>query len=56
MQKRYLLAPGPTAIPPEALLVMDEPMLHLECTLSDLGYKFNMGTGVAKVPDILKEL
>lgn len=28
MQKRYLLAPGPTAIPPEVLLKMAEPMIH----------------------------
>ncbi|MBP1735277.1 MAG: sgaA [Deltaproteobacteria bacterium] len=28
MQKRYLLAPGPTAIPPEILLTMAEPILH----------------------------
>jgi aspartate aminotransferase-like enzyme len=28
MQKRYLLAPGPTAIPPEVLLTMAEPILH----------------------------
>ena len=28
MQKRYLLAPGPTAIPPEVLLKMAEPILH----------------------------
>lgn len=28
MQKRYLLAPGPTAIPPEILLKMAEPILH----------------------------
>jgi aspartate aminotransferase-like enzyme len=28
MEKRYLLAPGPTAIPPEVLLKMAEPILH----------------------------
>ena len=28
MFKRYLLAPGPTAIPPEVLLKMAEPILH----------------------------
>ena len=28
MQKRYLLAPGPTQIPPEVLLKMAEPMIH----------------------------
>ncbi len=28
MEKRYLLAPGPTAIPPEMLLKMAEPILH----------------------------
>ncbi|MDD3845262.1 MAG: alanine--glyoxylate aminotransferase family protein [Syntrophorhabdaceae bacterium] len=28
MQKRYLLAPGPTQIPPEVLLKMAEPMVH----------------------------
>jgi len=28
VQKRYLLAPGPTAIPPEVLLKMAEPMIH----------------------------
>jgi len=28
MQKRYLLAPGPTQIPPEVLLKMAEPIIH----------------------------
>jgi len=28
MQKRYLLAPGPTQIPPEVLLAMAAPILH----------------------------
>lgn len=28
MQKRYLLAPGPTTIPPEVLLKMAEPIIH----------------------------
>lgn len=28
MVKRYLLAPGPTAIPPEVLLKMAEPIIH----------------------------
>lgn len=28
MEKRYLLAPGPTQIPPEVLLKMAEPILH----------------------------
>jgi hypothetical protein len=28
MEKRYLLAPGPTAIPPEAVLKMAEPIIH----------------------------
>jgi len=28
MQKRYLLAPGPTQIPPEILLAMAQPILH----------------------------
>lgn len=28
MEKRYLLAPGPTAIPPDVLLKMAEPMIH----------------------------
>lgn len=28
MQKRYLLAPGPTPIPPEVLLAMATPILH----------------------------
>jgi aspartate aminotransferase-like enzyme len=28
MEKRYLLAPGPTAIPPEVLLKMAEPIIH----------------------------
>ncbi len=28
MEKRYLLAPGPTTIPPEVLLKMAEPILH----------------------------
>jgi aspartate aminotransferase-like enzyme len=28
MDKRYLLAPGPTAIPPEVLMKMAEPIIH----------------------------
>lgn len=28
MRKRYLLAPGPTPVPPEILLAMAQPMLH----------------------------
>ncbi|MBI3608854.1 MAG: alanine--glyoxylate aminotransferase family protein, partial [Nitrospirae bacterium] len=28
MQKKYLLAPGPTAVPPEILLAMAHPMVH----------------------------
>src|SRR3989449_8761099 len=28
MLKRYLLAPGPTQVPPEVLLAMARPMLH----------------------------
>jgi aspartate aminotransferase-like enzyme len=28
MQKKYLLAPGPTAVPPEILLAMAQPMVH----------------------------
>jgi aspartate aminotransferase-like enzyme len=28
MQKRYLLAPGPTPVPPEILLAMAHPMMH----------------------------
>ncbi|WP_447974351.1 pyridoxal-phosphate-dependent aminotransferase family protein [Nitrospira sp. Kam-Ns4a] len=28
MLKRYLLAPGPTAVPPEVLLAMAQPMIH----------------------------
>jgi len=28
MQKKYLLAPGPTPVPPEALLAMAMPMIH----------------------------
>ena len=28
MLKRYLLAPGPTPVPPEALLAMAMPMIH----------------------------
>jgi aspartate aminotransferase-like enzyme len=28
MKKEYLLSPGPTPVPPEALLVMAEPMIH----------------------------
>lgn len=28
MRKRYLLAPGPTPVPPEALSVMSEPIIH----------------------------
>lgn len=49
MQKRYLLAPGPTAIPPEVLLKMAEPIIHhrnplfeevLEEVRQDLKYLF----------------
>jgi aspartate aminotransferase-like enzyme len=28
MDKQYLLAPGPTPIPPEVLLAMAEPIIH----------------------------
>ena len=28
MQKKYLLAPGPTPVPPEALLAMAMPIIH----------------------------
>jgi aspartate aminotransferase-like enzyme len=28
MKKKYLLAPGPTAVPPEILLAMAQPMVH----------------------------
>ncbi|MEK6694174.1 MAG: alanine--glyoxylate aminotransferase family protein, partial [Nitrospirota bacterium] len=28
MLKRYLLAPGPTQVPPEVLLAMARPMVH----------------------------
>jgi serine---pyruvate transaminase len=28
MLKRYLLAPGPTPVPPEALLAMAMPIIH----------------------------
>ncbi|MDX1764641.1 MAG: aminotransferase class V-fold PLP-dependent enzyme, partial [bacterium] len=28
MKKRYLLAPGPTPVPPEVLSVMSEPIIH----------------------------
>jgi len=28
MKKRYLLAPGPTPVPPEALAAMSEPIIH----------------------------
>ncbi len=28
MLKRYLLAPGPTQVPPEVLLAMARPILH----------------------------
>jgi len=49
MEKRYLLAPGPTAIPPEVLLKMAEPMIHhrnplfeavMEDVRADLKYVF----------------
>src|SRR5512147_2923431 len=32
MLKRYLLAPGPTPVPPEALLAMAMPILHHRTT------------------------
>ena len=51
MQKRYLLAPGPTQIPPEVLLKMAEPMVHhrnpmFETVVEDVraGLKFLFGT------------
>ena len=51
MQKRYLLAPGPTQIPPEVLLKMAEPMIHhrnpmFEGVVEDVreGLKFLFGT------------
>ena len=51
MQKRYLLAPGPTQIPPEVLLKMAEPMIHhrnpmFEAVVEDVrdGLKFLFGT------------
>lgn len=51
MQKRYLLAPGPTAIPPEVLLRMAEPMIHhrnplFETVVEDVreGLKYLFGT------------
>ena len=28
MQKKYLLAPGPTPVPSEALLAMSQPIIH----------------------------
>jgi len=28
MLKRYLLAPGPTPVPPEVLLAMAKPVIH----------------------------
>ena len=28
MKKQYLLAPGPTPVPPEVLLAMSAPMIH----------------------------
>jgi aspartate aminotransferase-like enzyme len=49
MGKRYLLAPGPTAIPPEVLLKMAEPMIRhrnplfeavMEDVRADLKYVF----------------
>ncbi len=51
MEKRYLLAPGPTAIPPEVLLKMAEPMVHhrnpiFETVVQDVrdGLKYVFGT------------
>jgi aspartate aminotransferase-like enzyme len=51
MEKRYLLAPGPTAIPPEVLLKMAEPMVHhrnpvFEEVVEDVrqGLKYVFGT------------
>ena len=49
MEKRYLLAPGPTEIPPEVLLKMAEPIIHhrnplfeavMEDVRADLKYVF----------------
>jgi aspartate aminotransferase-like enzyme len=51
MEKRYLLAPGPTAIPPDVLLKMAEPMIHhrnplFEAVMEDVreGLKHVFGT------------
>lgn len=51
MEKRYLLAPGPTAIPPEVLLKMAEPMVHhrnplFEAVMEEVraGLKYVFGT------------
>jgi aspartate aminotransferase-like enzyme len=51
MEKRYLLAPGPTAIPPEVLLKMAEPMIHhrnplFEAIMQEVrdGLKYVFGT------------
>ena len=55
MQKRYLLAPGPTQIPPEVLLKMAEPMIHhrnplfetvVEEVRENLKYVFGTGNEV----------
>ena len=55
MQKRYLLAPGPTAIPPEVLLKMAEPIIHhrnplfetiVEEVRENLKYLFGTGNEV----------
>lgn len=48
MVKRYLLAPGPTAIPPEVLLKMAEPIIHHRNPIFE--------TVVAEVRDGLKWL
>jgi len=63
VQKRYLLAPGPTAIPREVLFTMAEPILHHRNPLFGavvaevrVGYKFQMAVGVTRALDVLTEL
>jgi len=53
MQKRYLLAPGPTQIPPEVLLKMAEPIIHhrnplFESVVEDVRENLKYVFGTAK--------
>ena len=51
MQKRYLLAPGPTRIPPEVLLKMAEPIIHHRDIVEKYGVQ-GQDQLKGKIPDL----